>query len=175
MGLTRINNQALPTLDSGKFPSGTVLQVKQTLKTNTTSFATNGTFADITGLSVSITPTSTSSKILVNVDISVGQTNQSYAKGRLMRGSTAIGVGDAATGEESTFSLNTSRYSGSYERNHDNASVMYLDSPSTTSSTTYKVQANTYGNRAIYINYNDGDANVRANTISTITVMEIAG
>ena len=161
---------------AGDLPSGSILQVKQTLLNTRANFATNGTFADVSGLNVTITPSSTSSKIMILVHMGVGQSNQSYAKGRLLRGSTAIanGTGDA-TGEECTFSLYTSRYAGNYARNQDNASMCFLDSPNTTSATTYKIQAYTSANRTIYINYNNDGAAGRSNTVSTITAMEIAG
>ena len=75
--------------------SGGVIQVKSTTKTDTDTF-TNTSYADVTGLSVSITPTRSDSKILIFVSIhGVGDTNtQAYF--RFMRDSTPICVGDVA-------------------------------------------------------------------------------
>jgi len=91
-----------------------------------------------------------------------------------MRGSTAIGIGDAAG--------NRVRMSGSSVHNMTTSSIYnsafnHLDSPSTTSSTTYKIQAMSLGG-SVYINRSEADrdtADYEERTISTITVMEIAG
>ena len=75
--------------------AGGIIQVKQTVKTDT--FTTSATsYTDITGLSVSITPKFNTSKILVMMHVNLGHTN--YVSGflRLMRDSTAISVADAA-------------------------------------------------------------------------------
>jgi len=77
--------------------AGTVLQVLQTVKTDTFT-TTSTTYTDVTGISVSITPTSATSKILVfaNLNASVTATDNYFAF-QLVRGSTAIFNGDAAS------------------------------------------------------------------------------
>ena len=81
-----------------QLPAGSVLQVVQTVKTST--FTTSSTsFTDVTGLSVSITPTSASNKILVLCYAVLSNTNTGgnyYSFARLMRDATPIFVGDAA-------------------------------------------------------------------------------
>lgn len=153
--------------------AGKIGQVLSTTKSDT--FTTSSTsFVDITGLSQSITPSSATSKILVIYSVSginTAGTNRSAI--RMMRGTTPIAVGDAASSRtQSTFQWdlqsgsNILSYAGSY-----------LDSPSTTSATTYKAQAicldagTTYVNRSV----SDTDAVAFSRVVSTITVMEILG
>ena len=156
--------------------SGGIIQVKQTVKTDTfTSSSTS--YTDITGLSVSITPTRSDSKILVMMHVNLGHTN--YVSGflRLMRDSTAISVADAA-GDRIVSTVAMADDPSADEINCYSAT--FLDSPSTTSSTTYKVQLTTEssGNTGeVYVNRSGQDAdNVQnARTVSSITVMEVSG
>ena len=152
--------------------AGTVLQVVSTTKTDTFTSTTTVAFTDITGFSVSITPSSATSKILVTVSGTCsGQSATSGSNLRLMRDSTAIGVGDAA-GSRSRATTNSYQA----DANQSNPfSMNFLDSPSTTSAITYKVQffisAGTfYFNRA----QSDSDVVGVHRYASTITVMEIA-
>jgi hypothetical protein len=112
--------------------TGSILQVVQTLKTD--SFTTTSTSpVDITGLSVSITPTSSSSKILVISHVPFAKDGTgSDAWIRLMRGSTPIGNGNGGYFMQAA---------GQYGLDPVTGTRMYLDSPATTSATTYKVQA----------------------------------
>ena len=75
---------------------GKILQVVSTAKTDTTSTTSLNTFVDISGMSVSITPSSSSNKILVIVDMRLGVNENRNVAYRIMRGSTAIYIGDAA-------------------------------------------------------------------------------
>ena len=159
------------TLLSNKTP-GTVLQVLSTTKTDTFS-TTSTSFTDITGLSISITPSSATSKILVMASLCGGVNGgTNAAQYRLVRGSTAIAVADAAGSRtQSTSALN---YQIDANR-IDSYTFQTLDSPATTSATTYKVQIITSASTA-YINrsFNDTDLAVWGRTVSTITVMEVA-
>ena len=156
--------------------AGGIIQVKQTVKTDTfTSSSTS--YTDITGLSVSITPTRSDSKILVMMHVNLGHTN--YVSGflRLMRDSTAISVADAA-GDRIVSTVAMADDPVDDEINCYSAT--FLDSPSTTSATTYKVQLTTEssGNTGeVYVNRSGEDAdNVQnARTVSSITVMEVSG
>jgi hypothetical protein len=146
------------------FP-GNVLQVVQaTTGTDTTITATS--YTDITNLSVSITPTSASSKILVLVQISgryyTGQNDNRIFYTNIVRGSTQIH-------EISTDELQSGIGASSFAIYPALSSLIYLDSPATTSSTTYKVQAkinDAASTTAANFNGQDG--------VSTITLMEIA-
>ena len=148
-----------------------VVQVKSTAKTDTFS-TTSSTFVDVTGLSVSITPTSASNKIMVFADIKLnGQTGTNTAYARLVRDSTAIYVGDAAGSRQQASS--SARITTEGVASSGN---MFLDSPATTSATTYKVQisVNT-ASGTIYVNQGSDDTNAstRARYTSSITVMEV--
>lgn len=151
--------------------TGSVIQVLQTVKTDTFSTSST-TFVDATGLSVSITPTSSSSKILIFVDLSTSSTASGLMQSRIMRNSTAIYIGDAAGSRPLGLGQNYVPSDYSAQR----TGGIYLDSPATTSAVTYKIQvlANT-GTQ--YINRTAGDRDTSvydARSASSITVMEIA-
>jgi hypothetical protein len=162
----------LTSASNSEFPVGSVLQVLSTTKTDTFS-TTSTSFTDITGLSVSITPKSATSKIFVIASLcGASNGNANTAQYRLMRDSTAIGIGDAAGSRSRsssglTYQADTNRL--------DSYTFQTLDSPATTSATTYKVQMITSGSTA-YIGrtFADTDSATWPRTICTITVMEIA-
>lgn len=151
---------------------GKVLQVVSTTKVDTFSTSST-TYTDLTGLSASITPSSATSKIFVIVDISTNIDNSAVGYVQLVRASTAVGGGTAVgTRRSASKSLYLST-SGSVVTT--SIAFNYLDSPATTSATTYKIQAATNGS-AININttFNDADDPARPRTSSTITLMEIS-
>ena len=147
--------------------SGAVLQVKGG-STTTTVTSTSTTYADV-GLSVSITPTSASNKVLVLYQVPYDQTrtstNTGYSMHRLVRGSTTIWQFD--------WSTNSLRYGvGGFAASSNTFlggqySCVYLDSPATTSSTTYKVQF-AAENNTVVVNGNPGTTSG-----SQIIVMEV--
>jgi hypothetical protein len=145
--------------------AGKVLQVVSTTKTDTFSTAST-TFVDVTGLSATITPTSTSSQILVFVASNYGTSTTSvFGIFNLLRGSTNISQPSTAP----TYNGTTISYT-SVGDVINNWSMLFLDSPATTSATTYKIQGRA-SSGTIYVNRrNTADS---AQT-STITVMEIA-
>lgn len=150
---------------------GKVLQVVSTTKTDAFT-TTSTTFTDITGLSVSITPTASTSKILVLYNVSGSQAVAAQiAQARLMRGSTAINVGDAS-GTRTQATSDPFSVAGPIVGTTVVGS--FLDSPATTSATTYKFQIQTSGGTA-YVNRTEDatDSTLRSRTVSTITVMEI--
>ena len=149
-----------------------VLQVVSTEKTDT--FTTSSTsFTDVTGLTVSITPSATSSKILVIGSITASN-DQNVVDGgvRLARGGTGILVGAAAG----------SRSQGMYLGGLATASgtltygMSVLDSPATTSATTYSFQVRNNSAGTFYVNRskNDTDNASHYRSASSITVMEIS-
>jgi hypothetical protein len=163
------------TVASARLPAGSVLQVVSATKTDSYSMIGTG-FADVPGLSVSITPTSSSSKILIISSISgQGGVNVSFLATRLVRNSTEISVGDSAASGAAQATSSSGYTTDAGGLLH--LSMMHLDSPSTTSSTTYKVQASSlHSGGAAYINRSQQDNSyTRARTTSSITVMEIAG
>jgi hypothetical protein len=161
--------------------TGSILQVVRTIKTDTFSVA-NNTFTDVTGLSATITPTSTSNNILVIVALGAVGNGESGAATphtsmfRIVRGATAIGVADVAG------SRPQSNFRTSVALNSDHAHGYHytiLDSPSTTSSTTYKLQMATQSSSTGYINRTrndtDGTDSYQSRASSSIILMEISG
>ena len=154
--------------------SGGIIQVKMgtfTGKFNTTS----STMVD-SGLSVTITPTRNDSKILVQVSLGSLSNNERYKRAfmNIVRDSTNVLVGDAATGHEVTAAV----CSRSADDNHIQipVSFMVLDSPATTSATTYKVQLSRGSDSGtVVLNGSYGADSYAGNTASTIIVMEVSG
>jgi hypothetical protein len=149
--------------------SGGVLQVVQSIKTD--NFSSSSTsFIDVSGLSVSITPTSSSSKILIIADISVGGANSNYVIIQFVRNITPIYIGT----DVKTYVATRNWYPNSSADNASMASLsgVFLDSPATTSATTYKVQFRVTGGTGGINRRTSGDDTSMA---SSITVMEIAG
>tara|TARA_S200002703_G_C3719426_1_gene221022 strand:- start:245 stop:808 length:564 start_codon:yes stop_codon:yes gene_type:complete len=169
-------------LDSGSLPAGSILQVVSTTKTDTFSASlAQGASTAVTGLSATITPTSTASRILINV--SIGQIGTSNGFGdygvKVYDGSNFIGVGDAAGSRQRVNTGAVATSSGS--ANYVNASVAFTveDSPATTSSKTYSVYVS-HGSGVTHTQYvnrspGDSDASNWHRSSSTITLMEIAG
>ena len=162
------------TIASGAiFPPGHVLNVVSVMKSDSFTQNPSSAWIDITGFSVTITPKNTSSKILVMTHIQGGGvTGVNSAHFRVLRGATAIGVGD----QEGS---NRERAS-STGMHHDawtiaSSSFTFLDTPASVSLLTYKVQV--FSNNTVWINRGQShadDATTTTNT-STITLMEIAG
>jgi len=157
-----------------QLPVGSVLQVVQTIKTDTFS-STASSFTDVTGLTVSITPTSSSSKILVILSIAGMNGSTTGSTARLARNGTGIGVATSAS------SRNAGGTAEMYHARSDTFltyTSIVLDSPATTSSITYSGQiiAGSGGSYTTYINRSstDSDSNAYCRGASSITVMEIA-
>jgi hypothetical protein len=160
---------------------GKILQVVSTSKTGIESLAVSAqTFtANIPGLEATITPTFASSKVLVTVSLMISRTtNLTIGNIRLMRGTSAIGLGGAA-GNRTRVSGSFQNVSASGSADHAYVNITFEDSPNTTSATTYGVQAfNSSGSaQTIFINRGESDADAIASMrgISTITLMEVAG
>lgn len=166
-GISKVAKEALAAGAPGRenLPAGTVLQVVNgTYSTETT---TSSPSWSSTGLAASITPTSTSSKILVSVspNIYFGSSNSIGCGLRIDRSGTAVYTTGLINNVNAITIL-----SGSY-------SIDYLDSPSTTSSITYTLQFNCpFANSPYaYPTINGNDFNGPGlYTASTITLMEIA-
>jgi hypothetical protein len=154
--------------------TGGILQVVSTTKTDTFSLAST-TFTEITNLTATITPKSTSSKILVMAFIS-GHSNQNNVAHmyRLMRDSTAIGVGDAAG---SRIRANSLRIALGTDTLGTSINFQFLDAPSSSSALTYSVQVRGENATTLYVNRatTDTDSASFSRSSSTITLMEVAG
>ena len=152
---------------------GGVIQTKSAF-TQATQSTNSTSFVDCTGLSVSITPTSASNKILVLYTFTFGISGQ-HAGFRLMRDSTPIGNGASAGSRIPCLAY-------FYGYNHNNYDLEryggnFLDSPGDTNAHTYKIQMATPhgGSPHVHFNYQyeDSDATHTGRGSSTITVMEV--
>ena len=112
-------------------------QVASVFKADTFSF-TSTSFIDVTGLSVSITPTAATSRILCLGQINTGTSGAEFVTVQLMRGATAIGNGTGGTTYNAISSNAFQSSSGMWT-----TPIMFVDSPATTSATTYKLQVKT--------------------------------
>ena len=172
----------LEVFDGSAFgPVGTILQVAQTVKTNVFS-TTSTSFVDVTGLSVSITPASTQSKVLVLADVvfnEKGDFEDDSAHVRIQRNSTVVYVGDAEGSRTPALGVNMTRAGSVTQRIASFRTGVFLDLPNTVSSITYKIQAMSLGsgNRTAFINRSGQDVNAAryGRFASSITVMEVAG
>lgn len=139
--------------------NGTVLQVvNATYSTETDSTSDHTTYRD-TGLTATITPKSSSSKIFITTTTHCFKSNGSIYNAlnlRILRGSTTIVTNPYCL------------YTGTTLEFYNTITMTYLDSPATTSATTYKMQFSNYQNAA-YVRVQ------AASTPSHITLMEIAG
>ena len=156
---------------------GKIGQIVQTVKTDTFT-STSGSLTDITGMSAAITPTATSSKVLVTVVINIGLTAADrYAVLQLIRGSTAIALGDAASSRSRGSAAHVRLDATGTANEILTKSITFLDSPSTTSATTYKMQGlvQTAGSPSFTINRSgdDADAAHGFRVPSSITLMEV--
>jgi hypothetical protein len=159
-GMILASGQSIP---KAALPTGSVLQVVSTTKTDTFTTASES-YVDVTGFSASITPTSSTSKILVIVNSYIG-INNINAKINLVRGSTNIAQPASGANPSSAIFRTGIQIAGSFN-------LSFLDSPATISSTTYKIQIKSSGGNTTYINRADDDANNSG--VSTITLLEIA-
>jgi len=157
--------------------SGLMTNCQSTTLTTVTSttVTTAGTYYDVSGLSVSITPTASTSKVLISGQIQVANgTTNTTMNARIMRDTTAVGVGSSPG---SRVNSTVGAYLGLTSQNVQYPlPFQYLDSPATTSATTYKIQvsANTSG-AVIHTNRSgsDADDSGQFRTISTITAIEV--
>jgi len=159
----------------GDLPAGSVLQVVSTTKTDiySVSLGNGSESGDVTGLTRTITPSSTSSKILVRFTLTTANSDTHSIHTTLYKDGSPLIRGDA--------SGSRSRVSASAQNSHSEGtqqiSFEYLDSPSTTSQITYSIRLRhgTAGTVTAYVNRSNGDPNASygARDASTITAMEI--
>ena len=157
-------NSIIPVSGVPTGGGGGIIQVVSTTKTDTFSSSTVNSFVDITGLSATITPTATSSKILILYDTQMSGGELFFIQ--LVRDSTAIKVGDSDSGNIIECTVGGFKQ----EQNEDKVAPVsghFLDSPNTTSAITYKCQfKSTQNNAQVSVQL--------GGTTSTMTLMEIA-
>jgi hypothetical protein len=157
MSLTKLNNQSLSAVTSAGLPSGSVLQVVQNTEEGTQTSTNSTSFVDA-NLSCSITPSSTSNKILVHVTFQQKTSSGGdYGLFGLKRNSTDV--------------KGTSFFGTQQNDDWETVSFQYLDSPSTTSSVTYKLRYKSYaGSNSVFIGWSSSGGSVQV-----MTLTEIAG
>ena len=154
---------------------GGVIQVQSVTKTDAYQKPSGTSFVDVPGLSVSITPKFSTSKILVMYDLS-WSASDGHISCRLMRDSTAIKVGDASGSRTQA----TGQWHETSGDQYDIGQVAgtHMDSPATASAVTYKMQVGTPYSSSydLRVNYQGDDSNQSwvGRTASSITVMEIS-
>lgn len=168
-----------PNLGNRVMAAGHVIQVVQGEFGGTASAACPDNVSVDTGLEATITPTSASSKILVQYSVFLGSSNAYNLWSRIVRGSTQIGNG-TANGSRPVANARFTTYSANSSADPYHLSCLsnsYLDDPNTTSATTYKIQMGFYANYTVYINRSgtwQNYAGYDTIPLSTITLMEIA-
>lgn len=188
MPLSRIPDVGVAALAASKLtgqvpdanaPSGSVIQVVQAVKTDAFAGAAGAQWADVAGLSATITPISASNKVLVIVDMKgAGTMDVTTIRSRLVRNSTPIYFGNAAGNRP--LGMGEFYISSGGAGSHYLAQLggSFLDSPASTSPVTYKMQFGADSDGAVvYINRTQGDRNssgVDVRSASSIILMEIA-
>ena len=152
---------------------GGIIQTVTLTKTDTASFVSDGSEVEFTGFQPTITPSSNSSKILIMISLTYGATSTTY-KLRIKRGSTQILLGDA-DGSRQRSSAGLGLVGDGNQC--DTCTFIGIDSPATTSATTYKLFFTNDNTRAIRINrsFDDSNSSVGGRHVSTLTLMEITG
>ena len=162
-------------------PSGSSGGVIQVVHVNTSShtYSTRTSYTDITGVTATITPTRSDSKILIQCTLSIGKENNHSFLGRIVRnGSVITGSGGVAE------SGHGNQIDGAWWNVRNNiycanaCAVSYLDSPSSTSAVTYKAQGKTTSASypfAINRTVSSNDNEYATPAFSMITLMEISG
>ena len=172
--LPAINGSALTNLSAGK-----IGQVVSTHRSTVNSFSSSSTnsFADL-GISLDITPSATSSKILIMSLVNISQSTSSTMHVQLLRDSTVINI---STDKKSSQleDMNNIRFQAAtpYGNALYHAPQHFLDSPNTTSQITYKLRgtlgASYSGTYWINRSNDDNDADYSARNPSNLTALEI--
>ena len=179
MALTKINNNTLSAVTALPFGTGEILQVVSTTKTDTysASIGARAVGSDVTGLTVTITPTAANSKLLIFGAINTSRSGDSASAGfTFYRDSSAILVG-ASAGSRLPVTVGHSHIAGAtFQANSSHFGQVDAGS---TSETTFKIRLNNSGSsltRTFYLNRSsdDGDSNDQTRSVSSITVMEIS-
>ena len=160
------NSGTAGTLEFGG--AGKILQVVSShLTTQMTS--TSSSFVDI-GLSASITPSATSSKILILINVAFSLNGDNNASLQLLRDSTVINSGVGGT-HQSWATINSNATAFRYS--NPQQACNYLDSPSTTSATTYKVQGKIHAGAGVTFAINRRQDDTEMSNSSNITLLEV--
>lgn len=151
-------------------PAGSILQVVQDTKLD--SFSTSSSsYADVTGLAVTITPTSSSNQVVILCQFQSATINQESFF-RLAGGNSATYIGATAGSRERAATQFGQTAAGARPSNN---SLIFLDAPATTSATTYKLQVKTSSDGVAYVGRGatDGDSASIGRFPASIIAMEV--
>ena len=167
---------AITRLIHNSLPSGSILQVHQASSSTNVENSSNA-YVDLTGVSQAITPSSTSNKVLIhfsiqfNINTASINNDDSWGGFRLLRDSTTIFNPISDSSGNRPFEIGMSQQGVNSSRQLRNRfNFTFLDSPSSTSSLTYKVQSRNYQTHSIKVNEASNQ-----NGTSFIQVMEVKG
>ena len=174
MSTLNVDNISEYTSGNGVEIPGHILQVKTQFFDTQTSISSTTSFTD-TGLTLAITPSATSSKILCCFYVTASAQDNSYVAFKMFRDSTEIGSStQTGTGLE-CFTGSTFDDTGNTSYGVHTIPMVFLDSPSTTSATTYKVQWSGENSDTFYLNRNASSSyGGNEGMVSTLTLMEVA-
>ena len=156
---------------------GNILQVVH-VNSNTHLSSTSTSYVDLTGITATITPASSSNKILIVCSIAISKESNHSFLGRIVKNGSAIsgagGVAESGHGNQEAgvwWSIRTTSHSA------NSNTIQYLDSPATTSATTYKAQGKTNNSsQGFSLNKTIGSENnaYASPAFSSITLWEVA-
>jgi len=176
-GTISANDLASGAITSSALPAGSVVQVVATENTTTSTMGTSGgftNFSSVSGHSVTITPSSASNKIFIFYMAPLTQNNEGNNAlfVQLLRGGTVVGAGSGGSPNVSAAVPNTyqSEYYVSGSMGH--TILFYLDSPATTSATTYSIQVASRLSTTVYVN---SSANTSYRGMTRMYAIEIKG
>ena len=152
----------------GVAEKGSVLQVVSTTKLDS-STTTSGTLSDISGLTLAITPATTSSKVMVFVSLAARNNTGGRDKIQLVRDSTSIATSTAGSDTNGSFTSATQQFGGTSTVLP--ISFNHLDSPSSSTEITYRLQFSTTAGTLVVGESDNG----LYGQVSSITLMEVAG
>ena len=166
-------NSIIPVAGVPTGGGGGIIQVVSTTKTDTAS-SSSASYVDISGMAVTITPSTNTSKIYLCGYLNLGMNDARFRVYlKITGGNCSNYIGDSATGFEAA---NATRMSPTnVDVMQQSTPLMFLDAPATTSAVTYQIQWAVQSSQTAYLNKdaNDGDTD-HGNTASTFTAMEVS-
>ena len=172
-GVVNAASLAANSVTASAMPVGSILQVKNFIKKDRDDFATSGSFA-ATGMSVTITPSSTSNKLLVMGNLEVGNSGNNSVQFKLYRGTSEITAANNTNVTNKSMVWNYVRQQNNAEAQYQDISVSlgYEHTPLDTNSHEFNLYVNSF-NTTVYLN-GRGYSSDYGGT-SSLTVMEIKG
>ena len=176
-GGVTIDGLKIKDVSSGSVMSKPILQVVEATDVTDTSYTGTGPTA-LGSLNLSITPTSTSSKILLMATVNLSSDSTRYWTLQFYRDTTELGVSDQATGSQTNAFIQPNVLQATDVKYQTLVTSMnYVDSPSSTSAITYSVKIERYASSTVWYNrpHTVADAGYSNFTRSTMQALEIAG